>query len=276
MTSQAIALAILVPLVGIPHGGLDLRLAQTLLRPSYGKQWLVVFLTWYIAMMVMVLAAWWLAPLATLIGFVMLSAIHFGLADLGEDPPGGWLAALFPGGLVIWIPALAQPAEFGQLASWVLPNGQLSLETPNFSLFQGLLLGSSILGIALGFARSLTTGFTLLGFLCLFITAPPLVSFMIYFCFWHSVKELISASYQMDPSNLLLGLKLVIIRTLTPTMSALLIFVFIYVALISHATLDRSLIQCIFLGLSAIAVPHILFHLLIRDFRIHRPAEIMI
>ncbi len=65
--------------LGMPHGGLDLLLARRLAqRPSRPWRHLVVF---YLAVLSAAGVALWALPIWTLVGFGVLTALHFGLAD---------------------------------------------------------------------------------------------------------------------------------------------------------------------------------------------------
>lgn len=75
--------AIALVVVGLPHGAVDLRLAAKMEGVS-----LVVAATrfgWYVLLMCGVVFCLWLFPAATLVGFAVLSAWHFGRADVEDQ-----------------------------------------------------------------------------------------------------------------------------------------------------------------------------------------------
>ena len=66
--SQAMAgvtagvLAVLVALIGLPHGAADHRFARPRLEPVLGMAWLPVFLAGYLGVAVLVVCGWFVAP----------------------------------------------------------------------------------------------------------------------------------------------------------------------------------------------------------------------
>ena len=103
---QTIAVLAVIILLGVPHGALDGEIARPLLRPRFGPAWFLVFALPYLGLTACVLAAWRVAPAATLAGFLAASVWHFGVEDAGEKP----LAAAARGGLAVAVPVLVHPA----------------------------------------------------------------------------------------------------------------------------------------------------------------------
>lgn len=259
MTAQAIALAVLVAVVGMPHGGLDHRFGRAILQPTLGRHWVWAFHGGYLAIMLVVLLGWLVAPLATLAVFVLLSAYHFGSAD--KEPGsslGVWLTIL-RGGLVVWVPALAWPDEFSRLTAWVVPGERWPVDLPRQPLVQALLAVATVaafVGSAVISPRSAVLVAALIG-VC--VVLPPLMSFLVYFCGWHSVRELLGLARRADPTSLTRGLKRVLVAAAPAAVGAcLLAAAGWYVAGGPDRPLTPSLIQAVFIGLSVVAVPHIL------------------
>jgi len=61
----AALLALLVAVVGLPHGAADHRFAQPRLEPLLGMAWLPVFLCGYVAVAAVVACGWLVAPAVT-------------------------------------------------------------------------------------------------------------------------------------------------------------------------------------------------------------------
>jgi len=261
VATQALVLAALVAVVGMPHGGLDHRVGRAVFRPAAGRRWLPAFLTCYFALMLVVLCGWTLAPLLTLAGFVLLSAVHFGLADDGPGLPGGLALTALQGGMVVWVPALFRPAEFTRLLTWVVPGDQW----PEAILFDPSVRLCLWIALAITGVRAVATGgpavVRVLAFGILFATVPPLVSFAVYFCGWHSTVELARLTRQADPDDPPAGLRRVIV-TAAPLSALAVVLVGVGWAV---AAADRpftpGLVQAVFVGLSVVAVPHMLLHL---------------
>ncbi len=260
MAAQAVALAVLVAVVGMPHGGLDHRFGQALFRPAAGRWWPVVFAAGYLAVMTVMLVGWWFLPLVTVCGFVTLSAVHFGTTEAEPGSPGGLARTALQGGMVVWVPSLFQPAEFTRLLSWVVPQGQW----PEDILFHTpVRVGLSVLlvvVIGLAAASSRRTGLRVLVFAALFAVAPPLVSFTAYFCGWHSTTEFLRLARQAEPADPRRGL-LRVVREAAPLAGLAVLFVIMgWWVWASHLPLTSGLVQTVFVGLSVVAVPHMLLH----------------
>ena len=94
------ALAAIV-LIGLPHGALDGAIAIHLGLTRKISHF-IRFLVLYIAMAGLVVGAWMLAPTGCLLGFLIISMLHFGAGDARHGT--GWLRSaeiLAHGGLVI-------------------------------------------------------------------------------------------------------------------------------------------------------------------------------
>eukprot|EP00960_Hanusia_phi_P048908 759246-Hanusia_phi.AAC.1 len=88
MTPTRSFLAILVislSFLGVPHGATDHLVGDKIFKHSFPNTWLCVFVVVYLAMMGMVIASWFLAPVASLAAFLFLSVIHWGLGDTESD-----------------------------------------------------------------------------------------------------------------------------------------------------------------------------------------------
>jgi len=260
MTAQIIALTVLVVGVGLPHGGLDHRFGRALLRPALGWLWMPAFFTGYLTVMAVVLVGWWLAPLLTLAGFVALSAVHFGTAEADSDSSDGLFRTALFGGMVVWMPAFAQPAEFTQLLTWVVPGGHWPQDTLFRPAVRAGLAALLAIAIPLAFATSLWRGMRVVGFATLFAILPPLVSFLIYFCLWHSGVELYRLARRANPQNVWLGLARVAREAFPLASVSALIIAVAWWAGATDLPLTHGLVRAIFVGLSVVAVPHLLLH----------------
>ncbi len=75
-------------LIGVPHGSSDFVVAHRLMRPALGWRWLPVFLAGYLALVGATHGGLVALPLATLLGFLAISGLHFGWGDMrGRAPP---------------------------------------------------------------------------------------------------------------------------------------------------------------------------------------------
>ncbi|MCS6864580.1 MAG: Brp/Blh family beta-carotene 15,15'-dioxygenase [Gemmataceae bacterium] len=258
--AQVVTLAVLVAVVGMPHGGLDHRFGRALLRPALGPQWSIVFVASYLAVMMVVVAGWWWLPGLTVAGFVILSAVHFGLTEDRCDAPIGLVRSALFGGMVVWVPALFWPAEFSRLLTWVIPHSSGGAEIIVAPAFQTMLAAMLPITLAWAFATSLWCGIRVMVFIVLFAVTPPLVSFALYFCGWHSGIELYRLSRQANPHNVWSGLARVV-RAAIPLASLAVVMIAVGGWVVARdRPLTPALVQTIFIGLSVVAVPHMLLH----------------
>ena len=87
---------------------------------------------------------------------------------------------------------------------------------------------------------------------------PPLVAFTLYFCFLHSFRHTISLSYDLNPSNFAIGLKIFIKKAVTLTLTTAALFIFATAMLVKNYGIDSSILKVIFIGLASLTFPHIL------------------
>ncbi len=265
-------LAMLVAVVGLPHGAADHRYARPRLEPVLGMAWLPVFLVGYLAVAALVVCGWFVAPAATIVAFFLASAWHFGQEDprLSVGPRG--LRPVFRfarGGLVIWTPLVFHPREVAAILGLAAPVGL----GPAIQHATGLLTACSWIMLPVAAAawilqglaacartghrrRVLLTDNALVASLVvLFAVANPLVSFLVYFCGWHSVRGLERLRRELGESWPELA------RSLAPMSLGAIVMVGLAAWLVlGGAGWDGTLIRATFVGLSAVAVPHLLLH----------------
>lgn len=196
LAGPALALSAMLPLgpqyvcallaiiaLGVPHGALDGEVARTILRPRFGWAWFPVFSFPYLSLFALVLLAWHLAPVSTLMAFLAASVWHFGTEDAGPD---AHFDAIVRGGLPIAVPSLLHPAAttavFATVAGTPLPQPPGWLWTASWAW---LVLAVVWLGHRLmrGQARALIVPFLLTS---VFVVLPPLTAFAIYFVGVHA------------------------------------------------------------------------------------------
>ncbi|MEM9801960.1 MAG: Brp/Blh family beta-carotene 15,15'-dioxygenase [Planctomycetota bacterium] len=191
---QAILVGVPIALLGFPHGALDPLVARVSgARGSLGA--IARFSLAYLAAAGAVLALWALAPAAGLALFLATSAIHFGLGDVASGSPRRALRVLAHGSAPIVLPAALHPGDVGTVFGWLLgaDGGAVtaaleSLRAPLVALWLAFAIASYA-----GRLREDRRGVTELVVLGLaFVTLPPLLSFAVYFCVWHSVRHLIA------------------------------------------------------------------------------------
>ncbi|MCS7468055.1 Brp/Blh family beta-carotene 15,15'-dioxygenase [Stieleria sp. ICT_E10.1] len=256
-------LVVAVSLVGIPHGGLDHWTGRRLLGNRFPRTWAMIFFPSYVAVALVVALGWWVIPLATVVAFSLVSAWHFGIEDeqvMGRSSVLNHLLAIAVGGLVIWIPVLTQPDRVGSLLGSIVPP-ELILSTGTI-VWTTRWIAAALLPLAVSaILRGLMThehrgrAARNLCFALMFLTADVLVSFGIYFCGWHSIRGLRGLTTTHRRS-----LPQVLLATTPLSVAAIVLSVIGMWFWSSGQFLSDAVARTLFIGLSAIAVPHLLLH----------------
>ncbi len=256
--ATAVGLAAAVGVVGMPHGGLDHLVGRAVFRPHVGRWWRPAFLLAYLSVAAVVVAGWFAAPAVTVGLFFLISAVHF-----GDDPEQSWFATL-DGGLVVWVPLLARPDEVAGLLAWVIPGGDVEAVRRSVGDVQPLLwvLAATFVGhrIVLLIHGRVWAAARPAVFAGLFVVVPVLVGFGLYFCGWHSVREMAALSRRANPGRPRWGL-LNVVRLAAPRAGLAVVGTGLAAWWFAAGReLTPVVVQAVFLGLSAVAVPHILLH----------------
>lgn len=257
MTGSPAELALLaaaVFLLGMPHGALDAREARGLLKPSYGRRWIGPFLLSYLGLAGATLLLWLVAPFAALILFLTLSTLHFGSHD---SQSGHALPILVRGSLPAVLASAAHPAETAAIFSLLTGDDsgasiQAWLAWPSLAMWLAGAAATLLIEPRAG-ARLELAGIALL-----FAFAPPLVAFAIYFGLIHSPRALGDTRRPGERWRDLF-------RAALPW-SAAAVLLAVPLWLLAAPTLGSgpALVRTIFWWLSALTVPHMALHLLLR------------
>lgn len=266
------ALAALVALIGLPHGAADHRFARPRLEPLLGSSWAAAFLIGYLLVAACVVLGWFVAPAATIVLFFIASAWHFGHEEprLSIGPSG--LRPVFRfarGGLVMWATVALQRDEVSRILLVTSPaeSGQQIQSAVTFLsycswFFLGLAAvawGLQSLAALAGTGRKrrvlLADNALVASLAVLFALASPLVGFLVYFCAWHSARGLRRLRRELGESwSQLIG-------SLAPmTGAAIALIAGMTVLFLRLPSWDATLVRATFIGISALAVPHLLLH----------------
>ncbi len=248
---QVAALAVLVVLTGLPHGGLDPFVAKQ--RGLWSSlRGLSLFGTVYVAIAAAVVGVWLLAPTISLSLFLMASAWHFG-GDWCEEPGCRRWAI---GSLIIGLPALFHAHEvehiYGVIAGVhasqiVLPQALIAV------VAAGTLIVTSVRSTA-ALDASRTRWLDLIILVGLAAALPPIIYFMVYFCALHSPLHLSKTLQNYDR----IERRHAISFSAMFTSLTLLVALGVYLLLPQNITLQDATLQMVFIGLGALTVPHLL------------------
>lgn len=265
-------LAVLVAVIGLPHGAADHRFARSRLEPILGSAWIPVFLVGYLTVAVVVVCGWFVAPAVTIALFFLASAWHFGQEEPRFPIGPRSLRPVFRfarGGLVIWTPLVFHSREVATILGVAAPGGggpAIEWATSLLTVCSWLML--TIAGAAWGLqglAARRHTGLTrkilladnalVASLVVLFAVASPLVSFPIYFCAWHSARGLKRLRVGLGESWPELA------KSLAPlTVGAIALIGLAAWLVLGGTGWNGTLIRATFIGLSAVAIPHLFLH----------------
>jgi Brp/Blh family beta-carotene 15,15'-monooxygenase len=265
-------LAVLVLVIGLPHGAADHRFARPRLEPVLGTAWLPAFLAGYLAVAVAIAGGWFMAPAATIVAFFLASAWHFGQEEphLPIGPP--CLRPVFRfarGGLLIWTPLVFRGGEVCEILGLVAPGGlgpaiqdaTHLLTACSWVMLPIAAVAWGLQGVVAGKRRGLVRwvlfqdNALVASLVALFAMTSPLVSFPVYFCGWHSARGLKRLRRELDESWLELA------ASLAPLTVGAIALIGLGSWLVLEASgWNETLIRATFIGLSAVAVPHLLLH----------------
>lgn len=240
-------LAVLIVVLGFPHGALDVIFAKRLYRLVSWNQW-AVFCIAYVALAAAVVGFWWVLPSAFLTAFLLMSAFHFS-GDL-DDGTSAVLRFWYAGSMLIF-PAWFHEADVARLFGDLVA-GDFSRQLA--SILRGMALPwCAGLGITLLLQGRINwvTSLEVVSVSLLAIAAPPLFSFAIFFCVMHSARHAMrTRAYAADMMWIDL-LK----KAIAPLVACALAAVALWPTVMS-LTFETAVVRILFVALAALTVPH--------------------
>jgi beta-carotene 15,15'-dioxygenase len=206
-------------LVGLPHGALDHRVAQSvygarseLVEVNVGQDWMWRFLLMYLSIATLVGLLWWAQPVLALLAFLLVSAVHFGAGDVvvGDVLPneGAPLSRAFSiavaGGAIILIPWMFHPQDVATLFSWITQTSpakwaavgenavlRVALVCIGVVWLVGQLIRRKEVKDRLTSGNAAAPPFMLevIVLVALFATVKPLIAFSLYFGLLHAPRH---------------------------------------------------------------------------------------
>ena len=249
-------------LIGVPHGGMDGAIARRAGWPQGILPWLLFHLI-YLLLAAAVAILWWLYPLTSLVIFLLISALHFGSSDIRHIKSplsrSAWLPLIAHCGLVvIAIPAFQSEAVEPLFAVLVGNENSLWL----LGKIHSLLLPWALLLFAYGIyslyqPRWRWTVLSLALLTALAYLLPPLVSFALYFCLWHSRRHMQQTWRAIAPDQRRRSAIETLVYSLLAYVAGAIFFV-LQSDSGSLSSVTPTLLQLTFIGLAVLTVPHML------------------
>jgi len=186
---QYVIFGLLLVLVGIPHGGID----HLIHNPKIGQAGLIRFIIRYLLVMLAYGLIWWLFPFAALLAFLGMSAYHFGQSHFIGRPQHARLDGLLFVCKGSFFLAVILFGNWQQTLEILQPITTVDLSAPQRLTILGLLLGATLLtqrlkGDSLRWEDAVD--YLLLSPLLFF--SPLLISFIVYFGFWHALPSMLA------------------------------------------------------------------------------------
>ncbi len=263
---------VLMLATGIPHGATDhVVYAHTQTQRGrhthYGR-----FLGFYLGAMVLYALAWWAMPVLSLVLFLLISCYHFGQSQWlyvpGSERAGckislyvAWGGTVL--GALLWFNL---PEALAVLAA-LLPNTPgLAATLGSFgrSIWLGLLLLTLGLMGLLYWQRRLSRPqlyrelLNLVALHALFLTAPLLVGFAIYFGLWHSLRSIRAEVFHLQQAQPRFNYLAFARRALPFTLISLAGLGLLWLAYTWVGT-DWSPYLLFFIAISTVTLPHMVF-----------------
>ena len=244
---ELIVVAVLIMVLGVPHGALDTIFAKQLYGIRTLSGWLQFSLL-YLLLAALVVGLWLWQPGLFLLGFLAISAAHFSGDPLQGVP---WPARLFYGGSVILLPTIGHAQEIGRLFGLLVGDATAAPLVP----WLRWLAWPWLVGLALASLwqtrHDFWTALEMAAAGILAIVAPPLVSFVVFFCGMHSARHILRTMNFSGRSSW----RYVAGAALLPMAGVLAGSTLAWVFLRDTA-LDARVVQVVFVGLAALTVPH--------------------
>ena len=251
---QFLFLLITVVGIGIPHGYFDFLIAKRLF--SENKYWLVKFIFIYTFISIIYLTLWLYYPMLSLLIFLLLAIYHFGLEDSENVDKPNIIVLVALGSVPVISPILFHLNEVFMLFG-ILVNASMNVSDIN-SIYVLLYL-SLIFGLIFIFSKKTLPLYVLLFLNFLFL--PPIISFILYFCFHHSIRHYLSS---LSDKNIISSdlpiMNLLIVLILFTIIFSLLVISFMMGTY--NYSLEQVIIKYIFITLACLTLPHLLLNII--------------
>ena len=264
----------LIATLGISHGAYDHLKGKKILKKFEIKN-ILVFYFLYLSLGLLIIFLWINISIIMLIIFLVIASFHFGKEDCNayiiKKSYLTSLLYLIKGSLIIFAPLLFHLDDVIKIFE------NLYLADSTFTDFLILLNNNYIflifviLGLICNFLIFNNYVYGLVGFtesffiLLINFLFFPLAAFTIYFCFFHSIRHIISLvlDYEKEDVYMTRGLKKFCKRALPLTCVTLVLFIGSAYFLQKYYALDAAILKVIFIGLASLTFPHILLEYLL-------------
>lgn len=243
--------ALIVALLGLPHGAFDLRVAR-FADLATGRSGMGVVALAYLGLAVAAGLFWKAAPGPWLVMFLVISAIHFSEDWAGELP---WWGRIGAGCAIIALPALTHQTEVAAVFARLIPS-QPAADIA--SMLSALAVPAMVVGLAGAMAqrpRRPAVAIELLAIGALAVALPPLFYFVAYFCGMHSVRQTLSTASRLGATTLGDAVRMAAPITIVTLVGIAAMLPWL------GSNPDDQLLRAVFVGLASLTVPHMALNL---------------
>jgi Brp/Blh family beta-carotene 15,15'-monooxygenase len=171
--------------------------------------------------------------------------------------------------LVIWVPVALQTHEVVRILTLTAPHGaapQIQVAVDSLVVCSWAMLAVEVVAVVWQSLSALASGgrrrlillldiLMLVSLVTVLAWMNPIVGFLVYFCGWHSARGLRRLRRELAESWWQLAMSLAPLTALSIALIALSTFF-----VLQAPTWNDTLIRSTFVGLSGVAVPHLLLH----------------
>ena len=247
----------LIFFIGLPHGSFDGAVAA--LVGFKTKMQFLQFLILYLLLFFVVILFWLYFPIISLFLFLLMTVSHFGLCDWTnfKIKKYKYPVSITYGMSVIFGIIFFNEQQSFQIFEYLTNNKIYFFQKYFFIPYVFTFLSITFFVYLSFYEPKLRIGIIeIFSLLLVFYFFDPLLSFAIYFCFFHTYKHLrhlISNIYLFLPNK-----KFVIYSTLCFTLISWIGGIFIVLFLIQNFNIYESILKVVFIGLAALTLPHMI------------------
>ena len=251
----------LISTIGVSHGALDHEKGKKIIKLFKLKK-IELFYLAYVSLSLIIILLWSIAPIITLIIFLIVASYHFGKEDsvFGKIKYNHFSNILFffKGSIIVLAPLYFSQEETFEIFKIL----NVNIKTINQDFLLALILLSLFSNFLLK-KNTLIHSIDTLSIIIINWAFSPLVAFTIYFCFLHSIRHSFSLIYEINKKNFKKGSNLFIKKALPLTMLTGLLFLISLYVLNNYFLLNSAILKVIFIGLASLTFPHILLEYLL-------------
>jgi len=274
LQSQVVFFICNVALFGISHGAVDHLRCPPDKNGTLSAWRLISFGSLYLGLSALVVYVWLHDPGPMLISFLLLSCLHFAM---DEDEVLPFAEKFLWGSLPVLAPCFLHAQAVGEIFAFLTgAPGDFSLALNASLRFVGyLLIGLAATSLLIDTFTALeerskqklaVVASELLLMSC-YLFLPPLLSFTIYFCWWHSIRQCLKLIAEFDTNDFRRGLVAFAWNALPLTLGGWLTACLLYLMVASTSSAQQFAVQIrtVFYLLSALTVPHMFVEIMLSN-----------